>query len=284
MESTAPVFDVSPENFQSEVMERSRSMPVLLLFWAQQVPPSAEARRTLESLVGGYAGKVALGLVDVARDQMLAQQLRVQGLPSIRVVQDGQLAGQMDGPQTDSAYRELLDQLTLSSGEVLHAQLEHVLASGDFDTALGLLQQAINEEPNNQAFRCELADVLVRKGDLEDARQVLAGVPENTEERKRPQARLEFAEEAAGLDDAQTLAARVQADEGDLEAAYALAVRLVEAEQYEQALELALDILRRDRTFREDIGRLTLIRIFDVLGKGAPLAGTYRRRMFNFMH
>ena len=284
METSAPVFAVTPENFQTDVMERSKSVPVLLLFWADQVPPSAQARATLEALMAQYAGKASLGLVDVAQDQMLAQQLRVQGLPSVRVVQDGQLAGQMDGPQEEAAYRELLDQLTMSSSDVLHAQLEQVLAAGNFDAALGMLQQAINEEPNNPGFRCELADVLVRKGDLDGARQVLSGVAEDVEDRKRPQARLEFTEEAAGLDDLATLTARHEADEDDLETTYALSVRLVCEEAYEPALELALEILRRDRKFRDDIGRLTLIRIFDVLGKGAPLAGTYRRRMFNFMH
>jgi putative thioredoxin len=61
-------------------------------------------------------------------------------------------------------------------------------------------------------------------------------------------------------------------------------VRHVVGEQYEQALLLSLDILKTDREFREDIGRLTMIRIFDVLGKGDELAGKYRRKMFNFMH
>jgi putative thioredoxin len=58
----------------------------------------------------------------------------------------------------------------------------------------------------------------------------------------------------------------------------------VAAEQYETALELAMDILRSDREFRDDIGRLTMIRIFALLGKGNDMAGRYRRKMFNFMH
>ena len=283
MEATPTVFEVTPENFQTDVMERSSSVPVVLLFWAEQAPPSVAARRVLEGLVGQYNGKVALALSDVARDQVLAQQLRVQGLPSIRVVADGQLAHQLDGPQEDSAYREMLDALTMSSAEMMRDQLEAVLAANDFDTALGMLQQAINEEPNNMSFRCELADVLVRKGDLDGARQVLASVGD-VDEKKRPQARLEFAEEVDGLDDTPSLEAKLAADESDLEARYQLAVRKVVDGHFEEALEHSLEILRRDREFRDDIGRLTMIRIFDVLGKGATLAGAYRRKMFNMMH
>ena len=105
------VFEVSPDNFQSGVVERSRQVPVVLLFWAQEVMVSAEVRRDLETLARGYGGKVCVGLVDVARDPTLAQHLRVQGLPSIRVVHDGQIVHQLDGPQTEAALRALLDHL-----------------------------------------------------------------------------------------------------------------------------------------------------------------------------
>ena len=167
---------------------------------------------------------------------------------------------------------------------MLKAQLDQIIASQDWDTAVSLLQQAVNEEPNNMAFRVEMADVLVRKGDLDDARTVLASIPEDTEERDRPQNRLEFVEEAAGFDDIATLTDKVAADENDLEAKYQLSVQLLVVGETEAGLEAAMDILRTDREFRDDIGRLTMIRAFSMLGKGHELAGKYRRKMFNFMH
>ncbi len=278
------VFEVSPDNFQAGVVERSRQVPVVLLFWAQEVLPSTEMRRDLETLARGYGGKAVVGLVDVARDPTLAQHLRVQGLPSIRVVHDGQIVHQLDGPQTENALRSLLDQLTMSSADLLREDLAALLDAGDLDQALAVLQQALQEEPQNQAFRVEFADVLARKGQLDEARQVLAGIPEDTDERDRPQTRIEFLEEAPGLPPAEELAARLSRDEDDLEARYGLAVQAAAAGAYERALEEALAILRTDRGFRDDIGRLTMIRIFKLMGKGSELAGRYRRRMFNFMH
>ena len=153
MAETRTVFDVSAQNFQTEVVERSKSVPVVLLFWAEQLPPAKDMRRVLETLAGQYQGKFVLALSDVARDQSLAQHLRVQGLPSIRVVQQGQLVDQMDGPQGERALREMLDRLTMSSGEMLREDLDEVLASGDTATALQILQQAIAAEPNNPAFK-----------------------------------------------------------------------------------------------------------------------------------
>jgi len=284
MQQDAQVFDVTPQTFQTAVVERSREVPVILLFWAAQVLPSAEARRTLEALAKPYGGKVYVGLVDVARDPTLAQHLRVQGLPSIRVVQGGQLVHQMDGPQSESVLRSLLDQLTLSPADMLREDLAALLATGDYPRALALLQQALQEEPQNQAFRVELADVLARAGDLDEARRVLTGIPEGTEERDRPQTRIELAEEAAGLASAVELEQRLAAEPGDLEARYQASVRAAEAGDYERGLEFALFILQADRTFRDDIGRLTMIRIFKLLGKGSELASRYRRRMFNYLH
>ncbi len=277
-------FNISPDTFQTDVIERSQTMPVLVLFWTDQVPPSVQMKQLLETLLAQYAGKAALGLSDVAADPTLAQHLRVQGLPSLRVVHQGRIVEQVDGPVEEEQLRTLLDALTQSPADMLKAQLDQVLASGQWDVAVEMLQQAVNEEPNNQGFRVELADVLVRKGDLDDARTVLASIPADTPERERPQNRLEFIEEAAGFEDLATLERLVTEDPDNLEHSYQLSVQLMVAGREEEGLETAMGILRRDREFRDDIGRLTMIRAFAMLGKGHELATKYRRKMFNFMH
>lgn len=275
---------VTVETFQTEVVDRSQSMPVVVLFWAEQVPPSVQTKALLETLLDQYAGKFALALSDVAIDQNLAQRLQVPGLPCIRVVHKGQIVDQLDGPAEEQQLRAILDQHTQSLDDAIAGDLQQVLERGDFETATRLLQAAIEEEPNNQSLRVDLADVLVRKGDLEDARTVLASIKDDTAERQRPQTRLEFLEEAAGMPALEELLSIVASDDADLEAKYQLAVRHVAAEEYEQALLVSLDILRADREFREDLGRTTMIRVFEVLGKGNELAGKYRRKMFNLMH
>ena len=275
---------VTVETFQTEVVDRSQSMPVVVLFWAEQVPPSVQTKALLETLLDQYAGKFALALSDVATDQNLAQRLQVPGLPCIRVVHKGQIVDQLDGPAEEQQLRAILDQHTQSLDDAIAGDLQQVLERGDFETATRLLQAAIEEEPNDQSLRVDLADVLVRKGDLEDARTVLASIKDDTAERQRPQTRLEFLEEAAGMPTLEELLSIVASDDADLEAKYQLAVRHVAAEEYEQALLVSLDILRADREFREDLGRTTMIRVFEVLGKGNELAGKYRRKMFNLMH
>jgi putative thioredoxin len=81
MDAKPVVFEVEIPSFQSDVVERSKEVPVVLLFWTDQVAPAADIKRHLETLASQYQGKFALALNDVAKDPQLAQQLRVQGIP-----------------------------------------------------------------------------------------------------------------------------------------------------------------------------------------------------------
>lgn len=278
------VFEIDLASFQGDVVERSRQVPVVILFWTDQVAPAAETKAALERLAAQYQGKFALALSDIAKDQSLAQQLRVQGIPSIRVIRDGQLADQLDGPQGEPALRRMIDQLTQSPAEALKDQLANFLAAEDFDGALAILRQAIEAEPGNAGFKVEWADVLLLKGDLDGGRTVLASVPEDTAERDRPATRLALLEEAADSGKLKAALAAVEADDGDLDARYRAAVLLAAERCYPEALEQAMAILRQDRSFRDDLGRLTMIRIMALMGKGSDAAKQYRRRMFNILH
>tara|TARA_B100001750_G_scaffold202769_1_gene178215 strand:- start:580 stop:1440 length:861 start_codon:yes stop_codon:yes gene_type:complete len=284
VDANPTVFEIDPNTFQTDVVERSKQVPVILLFWTDQVAPAADTKRVLETLVAQYQGKFALGLSDVAKDQALAQQLRVQGIPSIRVVADGQITEQMEGPQGEAALRELVDKLTMSGSDLLRDQLAVHLASEDWDNALAILQQAIDEEPNNAGYKVEWADLLVRKGDLDGARTVVATIPEETPDRERPVTRLEIAEEAAGMGNREDVQVELEADPSDLDLRYRASILCAAGGQYEEALEHAMFILQTDREFQDDIGRATMVRIMSLLGKDADIAKRYRRRMFNFMH
>lgn len=284
MASDVRIFRVEAQSFQQDVVEKSKQVPVVLLFWTDQVPASADTKRAMETLTDQYQGKFVLAHSDVAEDPAIAQQLRVQSIPSIRLIRDGQIQDQLDGPQGERALRDFLDKHTMSSSEKLKGLLAELVAREDWNEAISLLQQALNEEPNNPQFKIEWADVLVRQGDLEGARKVLATIPEDVVERSRPETRLAMAEEARNLGKLKDAARAVQKNSADLEARYRYSVLLAQAGEFEQALEQALVILQTDRSFREDAGRETMIRIMSLLEKDSPVAKAFRRRMFSFMH
>ena len=278
------IKSVGPDTFQTDVIEKSENLPVFVLFWAEQVEPSVQMRNLLASLIQQYQGKAELVLSDVSQDQSLAQTLRVQGLPSIRVIFKGKIVEQIDGPTEEAHLKGILETLTQSPSDVLKGQLSGFLEEKDWDSALALIKQAIEQEPNNQGFRVELADLLVRKGDTDEAGKVLATIPDDAENVKRPRTRLEFLEESSAMPSADELHQTEITESNKLEIAYGRAVWLTMEEHYQEALDLCLEILSTDREFRDDIGRLTMIRIFDLMDKGEEMASVYRRKMFNLMH
>jgi putative thioredoxin len=278
------IKSVGPDTFQTDVIEKSENLPVFVLFWAEQVEPSVQMRNLLASLIQQYQGKAELVLSDVSQDQSLAQTLRVQGLPSIRVIFKGKIVEQIDGPTEEAHLKGILETLTQSPSDVLKGQLSGFLEEKDWDSALALIKQAIEQEPNNQGFRVELADLLVRKGDTDEAGKVLATIPDDAENVKRPRTRLEFLEESSAIPSADELHQTEITESNKLEIAYGRAVWLTMEEHYQEALDLCLEILSTDREFRDDIGRLTMIRIFDLMDKGDEMASVYRRKMFNLMH
>jgi putative thioredoxin len=278
------IKSVGPDTFQTDVIEKSENLPVFVLFWAEQVEPSVQMRNLLASLIQQYQGKAELVLSDVSQDQSLAQTLRVQGLPSIRVIFKGKIVEQIDGPTEEAHLKGILETLTQSPSDVLKGQLSGFLEEKDWDSALALIKQAIEQEPNNQGFRVELADLLVKKGDTDEAGKVLATIPDDAENVKRPRTRLEFLEESSAMPSADELHQTEITELNKLEIAYGRAVWLTMEEHYQEALDLCLEILSTDREFRDDIGRLTMIRIFDLMDKGDEMASVYRRKMFNLMH
>lgn len=284
MEVQESVYEVTPQTFQNDVVERSRSTPVVVLFWTDQVAPSVETRQLLERLAQEYQGKFALALSDVARDQVIAQQLRIQGIPSIRVIVNGSIAEQMEGPQGETPLRALLDRFTMSTGERLQSSLEEVIENGDWDQAMAILQEALREEPNNPKYKVEWADVLICKGDPDEARKVLSTISDDEPEKLRPKMRLELHEEAAGVRTVQELQDVLESNPTDLDARYEIALQLANDRQYSEALEHLMLILQTDRTYRDDIGRSTMVRVMSLMSKNSPIAKQYRRRMFNYMH
>lgn len=276
------VIDVDARNFQKEVIDRSKEMPVFVLFWAEQIAPSLDSKRILERLAE-VSGKFRLARVDVARDPTLAQHLRVQNLPSIKVIVDGGMADELEGPQGERVLAELVDRHTMSSGELIRAQLAELIAQRDFRTAQALLTRALEEEPHNPVFKVELADVLAQTGALDEARALLVDVAEEAEDRERPQTRIELLEEVKKLPELAALQVRV-ADVGDPDARYDLALRFAARGEYEQAFDAALALLKANRAHRDDLARRTLVRLFLLLPKGNELVKRYRRQMFNLLH
>jgi len=284
MNAVSNVVEVSVENFQTEVVEKSKAVPVLLEFYASESEPSQQLALVLRRLAEEYKGKFLLGRVDIQQNQQLVQQLGVRTLPTIKIIFQGQMAESLEGPQDESRLREILDQLTMSSVERVREQLDIFLKEGDRDNAITMLQQVITEEPKNYELHTELCDLLIMEGRAEEAKQILAAIPADSAGINKPKHRLEFLESAASLASAADLMSQIEALPDELQLRLDLAIQLVAEDKIESALDHLLEILKKDREWEEQLARKTMIKVFDLLGKGSELATAYRRKMFTYLH
>ncbi len=284
MNAASYITNVTMENFQTEVVERSQQVPVLLEFYADEAEPSRALAPVLIRLAESFGGKFVLARVDIQSNRPLVQQLGIRTLPTLKLIVDGKMAKDLEGPQDEAKLRELLDQFTQSQIERVREQLKLLITQGQRDQAIELLQQAIAEEPQNYGLHAELCDLLIMEGRQDEARKILSALPKDTAGINKPTYRLEFLERAEHLGSSEELMSKLNTNPDDHQARLDLAIVQVVDDAMEEALENLLIILQKDRAFGDDISRLTMIKVFELLGKGDPLATIYRRKMFNFMH
>ena len=284
MNAAANFIEVNAENFQSEVVEKSAQTPVLLEFYADSAEPSQKFAPVLRQLADEYQGKFLLARVDVQANQALVQQLQVRTLPTVKVIFQGKMVQDIEGPQEPAALRSMLDQLTMSPMERVREQIDLLLANGQRQQAIEMLQQVIGDEPNNHALHAELCDLLIMESRVDEAQQILVTLPVDTPGIDKPKNRLQFIELASVLPPLAELQSLVDGDGSNLEQRMNLAYRLIADDQIEAALEQLLELLKLDREWQEQKARATMIQVFDLLGKGNQIATAYRRKMFTFLH
>lgn len=281
------VVDVTEANIQ-DVLQQSVDQPVLLYIGMHSDPACSNQLSVLERLAASYQGKLILAKVEAETEQMLAQQLvsqlQVRALPGQVILHQGRPVQVFSGPQSEEVLRDVLDPLTMSPADRIRQQIEALMAEGQTGEALDLLQNILKDEPDNHGLQVLQVNLLLELGRMDEARQLISVLPDDAEGIAQPKAKLAFYEMVAEAPVRSELEARLVQDDNDHEARYQLAIRLVIADENEQALEQLLTIVRRDRGFREDGARLLMLQVFDQLGQGSPLAKRYRGKLFGLMH
>lgn len=284
---TQHAIDVTESNFLQEVIEASHRFPVFVDFWAPWCGPCRSLGPILEKLAAEYQGRFRLAKVNSDENQALAAQFGVRGIPNVKAVVDGQIVNEFTGALPESAVREFIDALLPSPAEPLRQEARAARARGEGDATRKLLLQAIHLDPRHEPARLDLIDVLLDAGDLAEAQRLLDETAEAGKDRDRIDslaARLALAGDAAGGADEETLRARIAADAGDLAVRLELARMLAAKQDFRGALEELLEIVRRDRSFDDDIGRKTMLQIFSLLGADSDLMREFRGKLSSLLN
>ncbi len=282
MAESAFVVDVTEQNFQRSVIEESHQRPVLVDFWADWCAPCRMLGPLLDSIADSYQGKLLVAKINTEEQQALASQFGIRSLPTVKLFRNGAPVDEFMGALPEAEIRGFLDKHLPRESDSFLSQADQLMAQGDLEQAGSLVAKALHDDPENSRAGLAMARLQAAQGDYDAAEQSLNKLPldeQSNDEVQLLRARLGIGRSLIGAPEQAALEQRLADNADDSEARHQLALRQAVAEDFENALENLLTLLRKDRQYGDDAARKSMLQIFELLGAGNELVGRYRAKM-----
>jgi putative thioredoxin len=294
------IKDSDQTKFAKDVLEASRTVPVIVDFWAPWCGPCKTLQPAIEKVVKEAKGKVKLVKINIDQNQMLAQQLRIQSIPAVYAFFGGRPVDGFMGAVPESQVKQFVDRLVQSAGgaaggaegapgDDLAAALEHArqaMAEGDVNLATQIYNEVVEVDPENVAAIAGLAKCQVQTGHMDEAKALLQRVPakdKTNAEIVAIQASIELAEQAKAAGPVGDLKAKAAADPKDFQARLDLALAYWASGQRQEAVDELLAMIKLDRNWNEGAARQQLLKFFEALGFSDPLSVDGRKRLSSIL-
>jgi len=288
------IKDSDQTKFAKDVLEASRTVPVIVDFWAPWCGPCKTLQPTIEKVVKEAKGAVKLVKINIDQNQMLAQQLRIQSIPAVYAFFGGRPVDGFMGAVPESQVKQFVDRLVQAAGGAagaegdaneLAAALEHAkqaIAENDYSLAAQIYNEVIEVAPDNIAAIAGLAKCHLQAGNVDQAKSLLGKVPakdKNNAEVVALLASIDLAEKAKEAGPVADLKAKAAADPKDFQTRLDLAMAYWAGEQRQEAIDELLAMIKLDRNWNEAAARQQLLKFFEALGFTDPLSVDGRKRL-----
>jgi putative thioredoxin len=289
------IIDSDQNKFAKDVLEASRTVPVIVDFWAPWCGPCKTLQPAIEKVVKEAKGAVKLVKINIDQNQMLAQQLRIQSIPAVYAFFGGRPVDGFMGAVPESQIKQFVDRLVQAAGGAAGADnsaqdelaelLEHAkaaVAQNDYALAARVYSEILSVDPENLAAIAGMARCHAQTGNLDQAKALLARVPakdKSNAEIVAVQASIDLAEQAKSAGPVGDLKAKAAADPKDFQTRLDLALAYWAGGQRKDAVDELLAMIKADRKWNEEAARQQLLKFFEALGFADPLAVDGRKRL-----
>jgi putative thioredoxin len=282
------IKDATDASFAADVIEASKTTPVIVDFWATWCGPCRQLGPALEKAVTAAKGAVKLVKIDVDKNPAYAGQLRVQSIPAVFAFVGGRPVDGFMGALPESQVKAFVDRLAKQGGggseldELLDMARES-LELGDVGGAAQAYAQALQADPNNPKALGGLAKVYLASGDAERAREVVEMAPPDAKDPDLDSVRAALALAAEAPSETAEFERRLAADPDDHEARFELAKALAGAGRLAEAADHLLAIIEKDRAWNDEAARKQLLTVFEAAGAASDVAKQGRRRLSSIL-
>ena len=257
-------FDVSMRDFETRVLQASLKTPVLVDFWAEWCAPCKVLKPILEKLAEEYQGRFLLAKVNADENPELSAYFGVRSIPTVVMLVEGQPSDGFTGARSEAEARAFIDRFVPPPPINARAEAAKRVEAGDWQGAYAVLQAFLADHPQDEAASLDAVAALMELGRGKEAESLLSR--EFTQEAERAEAfraRLALARTAA---DVAPLMEKLAQNPDNHAARLELARSLAGQGRYAEALEAALEVVRRDRHFDDAAGRRLLLELFTLIG------------------